>query len=56
MVKAMIDVADEENAPLRLTLGSDAYDAIHTSLSSRLAALEGQKDTAYSTDFETKAE
>ncbi|AET60962.1 short chain dehydrogenase [Paenibacillus terrae HPL-003] len=56
MVKAMIDVADAENAPLRLTLGSDAYDAIHTSLSSRLAALEGQKETAYSTDFEAKAE
>ncbi|MGW8958162.1 SDR family oxidoreductase [Paenibacillus sp. NPDC055715] len=56
MVKAMIDVADAENAPLRLTLGSDAYDAIHTSLSSRLAALEGQKDTAYSTDFEAEAE
>ncbi|MFE6076560.1 SDR family oxidoreductase [Paenibacillus sp. NPDC057886] len=56
MVKAMIDVADADNAPLRLTLGSDAYEAIHKSLSSRLAALEGQRDTAYSTDFEPKSE
>ncbi|MNB79060.1 NADP-dependent 3-hydroxy acid dehydrogenase YdfG [compost metagenome] len=52
MVRAMIDVGDAEKAPLRLTLGSDAYDAIHKSLSSRLAALEEQKDTAYLTDFE----
>ncbi len=52
MVKAMISVADVENPPLRLTLGSDAYEAIHKSLSSRLAALEEQKDTAYSTYFE----
>jgi hypothetical protein len=48
----MIVAADEETAPLRLILGSDAYEAIHKSLSSRLAALEAQKDVAYSTDVD----
>jgi NAD(P)-dependent dehydrogenase (short-subunit alcohol dehydrogenase family) len=37
--------------PLRLTLGADAYDAIHTALTERLAALEAQKDLAASVAF-----
>ncbi|MEC0236105.1 SDR family oxidoreductase [Paenibacillus kribbensis] len=53
MVEAMIEAVDQETAPLRLTLGSDAYKAIHKSLTARLASLEQQKSVAYSTDFET---
>jgi NAD(P)-dependent dehydrogenase (short-subunit alcohol dehydrogenase family) len=37
-------------APLRLTLGTDAYEAIHRALSDRLAALEAQRSLAASTD------
>ncbi len=54
MVEAMIEVADLETAPLRLTLGSDAYKAIHKSLSDRLALLEQQKERAFSTDFKAQ--
>lgn len=54
MVDAMIEAADAESAPLRLTLGSDAYQAIHKSLTDRLARLEEQKEIAFSTDFKTK--
>ncbi|MNV32493.1 short chain dehydrogenase [compost metagenome] len=54
MVEAMIKAADLETTPLRLTLGSDAYNAIHKSLSDRLALLEQQKEVALSTDFKAK--
>nr|WP_145402090.1 SDR family oxidoreductase [Paenibacillus xylanexedens] len=50
MVQAMINAADAEVAPLRLTLGSDAYKGIHKSLSARLNTLEQQQEIAYSTD------
>lgn len=50
MARAMIDVADREPAPLRLTLGSDAYERVRASLQSRLAALEAQREIAFSTD------
>ncbi|QGQ95087.1 SDR family oxidoreductase [Paenibacillus psychroresistens] len=52
MAHAMIAAADAEKAPLRLTLGSDAYEFVHKSLTSRLAVLEAQKDLAYSTDVD----
>lgn len=51
MVAAMIASVDQEPAPKRLALGSDAYANIHQGLSERLAALEQQKDVAFSTDF-----
>ncbi|NOW90218.1 hypothetical protein BCD91_002241 [Clostridium beijerinckii] len=51
MVKAMIDSADQQEAPKRITLGSDAYDSIHQALSDRLKELEAQKELAFSTDF-----
>jgi hypothetical protein len=35
----------------RLPLGSDSYIAIHKALTQRLAALEAQKDLAFSTDL-----
>jgi len=52
MARAIIAAADAEKAPRRLTLGSDAYQGVHTALSTRLAELEAQKDLAFSTDAE----
>jgi NAD(P)-dependent dehydrogenase (short-subunit alcohol dehydrogenase family) len=51
MADAIIRSADQEPAPLRLALGSDAYGYIHAALSERLAALEAQKHLALSTDY-----
>lgn len=51
MVKIMIDSVDQQPAPKRLALGSDAYYTIHQSLSDRLSELELQKELAFSTDF-----
>jgi len=50
MVRIMIDSVDQHPAPKRIALGSDAYTAMHKQLSDRLAALEAQKDLAFSTD------
>ena len=50
MARIIIDSADQESAPRRLALGSDAYGAMHRQLSERLAALEAQKALALSTD------
>jgi len=55
IVMIMIDSVDQNPAPKRIALGSDAYAAIHKALTERLAALEAQKDIAHSTDFEAKA-
>lgn len=52
MVAAVLDAAGDPAAPLRLTLGSDAYRLIRDSLAARLADLEDQKDVAASTDRE----
>lgn len=50
MTAAILDAAIDPAAPLRLTLGSDAYRLIHEALAARLAGLEDQKDIAASTD------
>jgi NAD(P)-dependent dehydrogenase (short-subunit alcohol dehydrogenase family) len=50
MVERMIASVDQNPAPLRLALGSDAYTVMHKQLSDRLAALEAQRDLAFSTD------
>lgn len=50
MASAMIASVAQEPAPKRLTLGSDAYTLMHEALTQRLAALEAQKDLAFSTD------
>lgn len=52
MVQAMIASVDQNPAPKRLTLGTDAYDNIKAALTERLAALEAQKELALSTDFD----
>jgi NAD(P)-dependent dehydrogenase (short-subunit alcohol dehydrogenase family) len=49
---AIIESAQQTPAPLRLTLGSDAYVLVHGALSGRLKALEAQKELAYSTDVD----
>jgi len=51
MVKIMIDSVDQSPAPLRIALGSDSYTMIHKALTERIAALESQKELAFSTDL-----
>jgi NAD(P)-dependent dehydrogenase (short-subunit alcohol dehydrogenase family) len=51
MVKVMIDSVDQNPAPKRIALGSDAFAAIQKALTERLAALEAQMDLACSTDL-----
>jgi len=51
MVEAMIASLDQEPAPRRIALGSDAYNVMHAQLSARLEALEAQRELACSTDF-----
>ncbi len=51
MAKIIIDSVEQNPAPKRIALGSDAYGAIHKALADRLSALESQKEIAFSTDF-----
>lgn len=51
MVEAMIASVDQEPAPRRIALGSDAYHVMHAQMSARLAALEAQRELACSTDY-----
>jgi NAD(P)-dependent dehydrogenase (short-subunit alcohol dehydrogenase family) len=53
MVEIIISSADQSPAPKRIVLGSDSYTAIMKALGERLACIEGQKETAFSTDFPT---
>jgi NAD(P)-dependent dehydrogenase (short-subunit alcohol dehydrogenase family) len=53
VASAIIASADHSPAPKRLTLGSDAYELVHSALSERLAALESQKVLAQSTDVDS---
>jgi len=50
MAAAIIHSAEVEPAPLRLLLGSDAYQRTHQVLAGRLAALEAQESLAATTD------
>jgi NAD(P)-dependent dehydrogenase (short-subunit alcohol dehydrogenase family) len=52
MARTMIASVDTHPAPKRLTLGSDAYTAVHAALTQRLAALEAQREVAFSTDVD----
>jgi NAD(P)-dependent dehydrogenase (short-subunit alcohol dehydrogenase family) len=51
MAQAMIDSVDRRPAPARLALGSDTYALVRAALVKRLAALDAQKDIAFSTDI-----
>jgi len=53
MAGAIVDVATRPTAPLRVALGSDAYQLIRRGLTARLADLEDQKHIAFSTDLGT---
>ena len=51
MAKIIIDSVEQSPVPKRIALGSDAFGAIHKALTDRLAALEAQRELAFSTDF-----
>ena len=53
VAKAMIDSVDVSPAPLRLPLGSDTYILVRGALQERLAALDAQKDIAFSVNKTT---
>ena len=50
MATAIIESAAQTPAPLRLTLGGDAYQAIDQALTNRQVALRAQRDIAFGTD------
>ncbi len=52
VAQAMIDSVSVTPAPRRLLTGGDAYERVHQALTGRLAVLEAQKETAYSTDID----
>lgn len=52
MAQAILDSTALNPAPKRLTMGSDAYLLIRNALLQRIAALDAQKDIAFSTDAE----
>jgi hypothetical protein len=52
MLQAMTDAVARYPAPRRLTLGRDAYARVRAGLAERLAALEAQKDVAFSTGID----
>ena len=53
--QAIIDCAERNPAPKRLTLGSDAYQRVRAALTERLATLDAQKAIADSTDMAPSA-
>lgn len=55
MANIIIDSVDQEPAPKRIILGSDAWGIIQKALSDRLAAVESQKELAASTDIQSNA-
>jgi NAD(P)-dependent dehydrogenase (short-subunit alcohol dehydrogenase family) len=55
MVKIMIASVDQNPAPKRIVLGSDAFGIIQKSLTERLADVAAQKEVAFSTDFLQKS-
>jgi NAD(P)-dependent dehydrogenase (short-subunit alcohol dehydrogenase family) len=50
IARAIVDSADTSPAPKRLVLGGNTYEQVTAALRERLAALEAQRDLAYSTD------
>jgi hypothetical protein len=53
MVDAMLNSVDQSPAPRRLTLGRDAYMRVRAALVERLAALDAQKEIAFSTELDS---
>jgi NAD(P)-dependent dehydrogenase (short-subunit alcohol dehydrogenase family) len=52
LAQAIFETTRSAKPPLRLTLGGDAYDAIHAALRDRLQALESQQEIARSVAFD----
>lgn len=50
MAQAMIDSAERSPAPRRLVFGRGSYERVRAALVERIAALDAQKDVAFSTD------
>ena len=50
---AIVELSQRDDPPLRLLLGSAAYDAAHDFYAARLAELEVDEATTRATDFET---
>jgi hypothetical protein len=50
IARAIINAGDGDELPQRLLLGSDAYGLVRAALAGRLALVEAQKQTAFSTD------
>ncbi|WP_263705888.1 Rossmann-fold NAD(P)-binding domain-containing protein [Shouchella tritolerans] len=50
MAQQIIHRVDQGEGPKRMAWGSDAYEQIRAALLDKLAALESQKELAYSTD------
>jgi NAD(P)-dependent dehydrogenase (short-subunit alcohol dehydrogenase family) len=55
MSAKIIASVDQEPAPKRIVMGSDAYRFISTALAERLASIEAQQDEASSTNFVARA-
>jgi NAD(P)-dependent dehydrogenase (short-subunit alcohol dehydrogenase family) len=53
IARAMIDLVDSHETPLRLPLGSDTYDDVRASLVARLAEHDAHRETALSVVRET---
>jgi NAD(P)-dependent dehydrogenase (short-subunit alcohol dehydrogenase family) len=51
LARAIFDTTRSSHPPLRLTLGTDAYDMIHAALKARLDRLESQEELARSMAF-----
>lgn len=51
LARAIFDTTRSSQPPLRLTLGTDAYDTIHDTLNARLDRLESQEELARSMAF-----
>jgi NAD(P)-dependent dehydrogenase (short-subunit alcohol dehydrogenase family) len=51
MAAVIIDSVEQDPAPARIALGTDAFTVIRKALTDRLAVLEAQRELASSTDF-----
>jgi hypothetical protein len=51
MAQCIIANVDTEPAPLRLVLGSDAWQSLRQVLSDRLASIDAQQESATETDY-----
>lgn len=51
LAKVIVDSIEQNPAPTRIALGSDAFGAIQKALTDRRTVLEGQREVAFSIDF-----